>query len=170
MKRRLKLTKLRLGAFLAAVLVGSTAVAALAYFATRGTGSSAIIVTNGGTPAPVAITLSLGYQTHPALTPGGAGDTIAVSAANPNSVPVTFALTPVMRTDGTGIYDTTSSAFVDGCKVAWYTAVLTTGGTDSLAAHATSTQVDTLTVSLIESGGVQDACENLSPEVDISAS
>lgn len=151
-------------------IIGVGSVTALAYFLTHGFGSSSIAVTVGGAPAPVPISLSLAYTTRPALTPGGAPDTIEVDASNANAVPVEFSLTPVIKTDGTGIYDTTSSSYKDACKASWFTVALTTGGTDTLPAHATSTQVDELTVTLIDSGSDQSACEGLVPEVDISAS
>jgi hypothetical protein len=37
-----------------------------------------------------------------------------------------------VKTDGTGIYDTTSSSYVDACRASWFTATLTTGGTDTI--------------------------------------
>jgi hypothetical protein len=150
-------------------LFGILPVAVLAYFLSHGVGSTTQTVTTAGA-ASEPISLSVGALSGPALSPGGGADTFTVSATNRNADSVAFSLTATVKTDGTGIFDTTSGAYVDSCPASWYSATLQTGGTHILPAGS-GQLIDTVTVAMPTNNGTdQSACESLTPEIDVAAS
>jgi hypothetical protein len=163
----------RLAIIVIAGVTGIGGITAAAYFLTRGTGATTGSAVIGGTPAPIAFQLSLGAPTGPALTPGGGAQQLNVLAENTSSTPLVTTITASIKTDGTGIWDTTSGKYVDTCKASWFT--LTTenpvGTQYNLPANMSSvSNIDAVLLKLNDSGTDQSACESLTPEVDVSAS
>ena len=66
-------------------------------------------------------------------------------------------------------FDTVSQTFIQDCRAAWFTAT-DTGVTTILPAGPSAANVDTVTVSMLDSGTNQSVCESISPEIDVSAS
>jgi hypothetical protein len=163
----------RVAIIVIAGIAGIGGVTAAAYFLTRGTATTTGNAVIGGTPAPIAFELLLSAPTGPALTPGGSAQTLNVFAQNTSSTPLATSITPSLRSDGTGIFDTTSGQFVDACKAVWFSlSTVNPPGTQySLPANMTSvSNIDGVLLKLNDSGTDQSACESLTPEVDVSAS
>ena len=152
--------------------MGVGSVTALAYFLTRGTATTSVTAPISGAPPPVAFTLSTSTAAPGPLTPGGAEVEYNIAGTNPSSTPIVFSMVATVKTDGTGIFDTLSHAYVDGCLASWFTAVIGEPGgfTYSLAGSASGVGLDHVTISMSNPNTDQSACEGLSPEVDIAAS
>jgi hypothetical protein len=159
----------RLAVIAVAGIIGLSATAALAYFVSRGTGTTATNVTTGTAPI-LPVTVVLGAVSGGPLTPGSGSEVFNVQVYNHNSVSVDYALSAAVRSDAAGgIYDTTSSTFVDSCLAAWYGVALSV---TSPIAQPSNTLLNegTATVAMSDSGTDQSVCEALKPAVDVTAS
>ena len=149
-------------------IAGLGATGALAYFLAHGTGTTTTTVTTGAA-ANVPLTFTAVGASGPVLTPGGASDSFRVNANNGNSAAATFGLAVTAKHDASGgVFNTASSSYVDGCQASWFVITLTTGGPYVVPANS-AVNVDTVTISLTETGTDQSACESLTPEIDIAA-
>jgi hypothetical protein len=150
-------------------LIGIGSAGALAFFLSRGTGTASQHVTTGSAPI-LSVTILPQAVVGPALLPAGAPDTFLVRVNNSNAVAVELQLTPTVRKDaGGGIFDTTSATFVDACQASWFSATMVTGGVYTIPAGNTP-NLDSVTVSLTDTGTDQSACEALAPEIGVTAS
>jgi len=149
---------------LAGAIVLGGAGAALAYFTSTGNGTGNATVGTAG-----AWTVATSAPTGGLLYPGTGIDTVAYTVTNSGSGFQNLSgTTAALTTDvNGGVFDTTSNAFVDGCKASWFTVSNTTvSGDVAPSAHLSSS----LTITMQDSGTVQDPCKNLTPQVTVSAS
>lgn len=145
------------------------AAGALAYFVSRGSGTTATNVTTG-TAATLPVTVVLGPSTGSPLTPAGTAQTFTVQVHNANNVPVDYLLTAAVRSDGAGgVYDTTSGGFVDACLASWYGVTLSVTSPVTQPAN-TLLNEGSGSVTMSDNGADQSACESLTPEIDVTAS
>ena len=85
-------------------------------------------------------------------------------------------MTAAMTTDGSGgVYDTTSSSFVDACKASWFSASI--GSLNKTlpiimsSSQFTGTVTGTVTVTMpADALNNQAACGSLTPQVAVTAS
>lgn len=126
--------------------------------------------------APTTFAISVAAPTGPALAPdGSSAQTIDFSVTNVTSSPQvlhseTYALT--MDANG-GIYDTISDTFVDACQSSWFSIGGGDGGVvlpDTLQPSQSLLNGQVSVTMIAEPNTNEDACENLSPQVDISGS
>ena len=138
--------------------------AALAYFTSSGTGTGNATF---GTSSNWSVASTA--PTGGALLPGTGTDTVAYTVTNSGSgYQELNGTTAALTTDvGGGVYDTTTSAFVDGCQASWFTVTNTTVSGDVAGGGDLASS---LTIALNDSGTDQDACQGLDPQVTISAS
>jgi hypothetical protein len=140
--------------------------AAIAFFTDSGTGTGNASV---GTSSSYLVTTDA--LTGGPLYPGSGTENVAYHVKNESSgQQQVSSITAVLTTDvAGGVYDTTTTAFVDGCKASWFTLTNHPGTLpDNLAGGAThSGSVDVI---LTDSGTNQDPCKNLTPQVTVHAS
>ncbi len=138
--------------------------AALAYFTSTGNGTG-----NATVGASTDWLVTTQAPTGGLLYPGTGTDTVDYTVTNQSTgYQELNGTTAALTTDvGGGVYDTTTSAFVDGCLASWFTVTNTTVSGDVAAAGSLSSNV---TIALNDSGTNQDTCENLTPQVTVSAS
>jgi len=179
MGKRIRVTKIRLGAFGAVALLAATAVGVFAYFSATGTGTT--FVTTGGAQSTWAISLDAVDSALPGpVVPGGAVEGLYIlvtnTAANSESL---NALTAGLTTDTAGgVYNVASSAFVNSCQASWFTVSVATFGALPRVVAAGATYQGAISngdpevyVSMPANNGTdQSACENLEPQVTINAS
>jgi len=182
--RHIRITKPRLGGFMAIALVGSTAIGAFAFFAA--TGTTTTHVTTGGAPttwsfsnvSECATSCDSGSPaTGGAITPGVNSDEIDFQVDN--TAPSTETLRNITASATTdaqgGIFDVKSSAFVDTCLASWFTAAFETTTPGYLPLSVPSNTVTAagnmyLLVSMPANTSVdQSACENLEPQITLTA-
>ncbi|HEY0217377.1 MAG TPA: hypothetical protein VGC57_13395 [Cellulomonas sp.] len=143
----------------AAALTVLGAGAAFAYWTSTGSGN--------GEAATGASTAFL-VTTEPAvgeITPGGPGQTIAFTVSNPGTGTQNLSAVTVTLADESGV------AWVPavGCEIADYTVAVTTP--PAYGAIAAAGTVDgTVTVTLLNTGLDQDACQGLTVPVHLVAS
>lgn len=139
---------------------------AFAYFTDSGSGTGNATV---GSSSPYTVTVDA--ATGGPLFPGAGTTNLAyhvtnVSSGNQQVSLITAALT---TNAAGGIFDTTSGAFVDGCKAAWFTVTNNPGELpNNLAGGATHDGSADLVLN--DSGTNQDACQGLSPQLTVNAS
>jgi hypothetical protein len=140
--------------------------AAVAYFTSSGSGTGNATV---GSSSHYAVTTDA--PTGGSLYPGSGIDTVGYHVKNTSAgAQSVSSITAALTTDANGgVYDTTSSAFVDGCKASWFT-VTNSPGTlpDDLAGGTTHS--GSATIALTDSGGNQDPCQGLTPQLTVNAS
>lgn len=153
-------------AVIGAVLFAASS--AYAYITTTSAGTGFVTIEPGA-----AFTVSLSPPTGGPLAPGGAQETIAFTVTNSTgTTQILHSETYSIVTDSAGgIYDTLSSRFVDTCLAQWLTA---SGGDGGVAYPATlapgaSLTNGAVTVSMNDSGGSQNACAGLDPQVEVVA-
>jgi hypothetical protein len=124
--------------------------AAFAYWTSSGTGTG--VATTG---TSTALTVTSSAATGPALTPGGAAQTVAFSVANPGTGAQALASIAVSVASAGGIAWTT----VPGCSVADYTlgTPAITYGTIAGGANLSGT----VTVTMVNRAVNQDACQGV---------
>jgi hypothetical protein len=168
MTRRNAVKKLRTKKGLAILLAGAIVLggagAALAYFTSTGNGTGNATVGTAG-----SWTVATSAPTGGLLYPGTGTDTVAYTVTNSGSgYQELNGTTAALTTDvAGGVFDTTTHAFVDGCQASWFTVTNTTVSGDVAPSADLSSS---LTITMQDSGTVQDPCKNLTPQVTISAS
>jgi len=163
--------KTRKRAAVAIILALAVPVGVAAYFLSQGVGNDPNGAFKTGSAPVVNVTITNdSAPTGAALLPGGAAQSEGVYVANPNNAQVQFTLHASLNTDGTGVYDGSTGAYVDGCKASWFTLTQTPStGPFTLAANAAATQEITVSLALTETGSDQSACENLRPTFTVVA-
>ncbi|MHB8488320.1 MAG: hypothetical protein ACYDCS_02315 [Candidatus Dormibacteria bacterium] len=174
-------TKRRKAAVVVALLAFVPATA-FAYFALHG--AAPIFNANGGSTAASGGTadwaITVGPPSGPALVPGGAGDTFAVTVTNTNSVAQTgndANLTAGPAGHAAIAIDYNGYTDIPGCEQAWFVATVNgaTGHTVTVPAGGTlnAASGDTLTVTLTmpaDSLDDQSACEGHAIDVALNFS
>jgi hypothetical protein len=155
----------RVTATLGALVAIAVAVGAYAYFTSSGSGSGNATVgsssnytvtvdtATGGPLYPDAGTTNLAY--HVKNVGGGQQQVSSITAA-------------LTTNAAGGVFNTATSAFVDGCKASWFT-VTNHAGTlpDNLAANATHDGNADLVLN--DSGTNQDPCQGVTPQLAVNA-
>lgn len=157
--------KKRVVAGLGAVACLALAAGAFAYFTSTGSGTGNATV---GSSSNYAVTVD--PATGGPLYPGSGTTNLAyhvknVSTGHQNVSSITAALTT--DTAG-GVYNTSSSAFVDGCQASWFTVTNNAGVLpDNLAGGATHS--GSADVVLNDSGTNQNPCQGVTPQLTVNA-
>lgn len=162
---------LSIGGVLALPVIGVSA-----YFLATGLGSGQGHFVTGSAPTfAFTVTLSNPHENPAgtALTPGSGEQDIDVAVSDTTgTVQQIDAGTVSLDHDGAGgVFDTVSSAYVDGCQASWYTASLSYGGSPMTFPFPVPTSGAGFTVVVTMPANAvtnQSACENLDPQVTVS--
>jgi hypothetical protein len=174
MGRRIRVTKIRLGAFGALTMTLALAAGVFAYFAA--TGSTTTFVSTGGAPSTWVVHVD---QINPAqpgpITPGGSPEGLYVEVTNGAATTQTLnAVTATVNADANGgIFDVKSNASVDTCLASWFSVSVSLNGNALPMAIPAGGAIGNdilVDISMPASGTNQSACENLEPQVTINAS
>ena len=159
----MKFTKRRIVA-LTLVAMLAIAGAAYAYFTSTGSGTG-----NATVGSSTAFTVAVAAPTGGLLYPGSGTDTLSYTVHNPSSGAQNLSGTSaVVASSGANI--TQSGTPVAGCLAAWFTATNTPPTLpQDLAGGATST-AGSVAVTMSDSGTNQNACQNATPDITVSAS
>jgi hypothetical protein len=168
MRRRLKKKGWIIAGLTCLIAIGSAA-AAFAYFTAGGTG----VTHADSVGASSALTVSFGTPTG-TMYPGAGSSAVPYTVTNAGAGQQQLtSVTAAVNADASGNI-TVSGTSVAGCKAAWFTASV---GTPALpvvltpsGSGATASFTGTLTVSMTDSGTNQNACQNQTPDVTVSAS
>jgi hypothetical protein len=159
--------RVALMAGVASVTIGG--VVAVAYFTSSGTGTG-----NGavGTSSNWAVS-TVAYTGGP-LYPASGSETIGFTVTNTNAGKQAInSITTALTHDGAGgVFDVHSNAYVDGCQAGWFTVTNTVPTfPDDLAGTSpgpAGSYSGTATLTMQDSGGPQDACQSLQPQITVS--
>jgi hypothetical protein len=164
---RSALTRRRVVVALTAVVVLAAASGAFAYFTGSGSGVGTATVGSGG-----AWKVTAAAPTGGPIYPGGSSEAISYTVTNTGSgsqeLQATTAALETTTYNGATVVEQ-SGAPVAGCLASWFTVTNSGPASQDLASQATS-GTGSVAVSLSDSGTNQDACEGVSPTLNISAS
>lgn len=156
-----------LSVLIAALLVGAGGGAAIAYFSTSGTGHGHVVV---GTASNLAVTLQPYTAPSGLMVPDLYVEHIAYSITNTGGSQAVTSITAYLEQDASGdVLDVASNTYVLGCQASWFTVTnhpptlpvtLASGG---VANGNLDVQLDNWPVN-------QDACQGISPQVNVTAS
>jgi hypothetical protein len=149
---------------LVVVAVLAVAGAAAAYFTSTGSGTG-----NATVGTSTGFTVAVGAPTGGLLYPGSGTDTLSYTVHNPSSGAQNLSATSaVVASSGGNI--TQNGTPVVGCLSSWFTATNTPPTLpEDLAGGATSA-AGSVAVTMSDSGTSQNACENATPDITVSAS
>jgi hypothetical protein len=170
------LTKKRVGAALSAVVVLAIAAAAFGFFTSTGTGTGSALVGSA-----TSWTVTSGTASGGSLFPGAGSVSLPYTVTNAgNGNQELVAVTPTVAASSAAgfvgdIVSTTAPAGpVAGCLAAWFAATATTPvarpPATSLDVPASGQATGTVSVTLTDESVSQDACEGVSPQINIAAS
>jgi hypothetical protein len=152
-----------------AVILGASG-AALAYFTTSGSGTG-----NGKVGSSTAFAVTVAGYTGGPIYPGSGSENATYTVTNPGPADQLLTSTSAaLTTDvGGGVYDTTTAAFVDGCKASWFTVTnhQPTTPAEPATLHASGTATGGSVDLSMPSNSTdnQNACEGLTPQITVSA-
>lgn len=155
----------RIAAALGVLVALAMAVGAYAYFTSSGSGSG-----NATVGSSSNYTVTVDAATGGPLYPGSGTTNLAYHVKNAGQgQQQVSSITAALKANVAGdVYNTTTSAYVDGCKAYWFT-VTNHPGTlpDNLAANANHNGDADLV--LTDSNTNQDVCQGVKPQLTVSA-
>jgi hypothetical protein len=164
--RKLFSTKKRIVATVGtAALVAAMATAAFAYFTSTGTGSGyATVGTQGWSVSNVS-------TSGGPLFPNSGSENVNYSLTNTGDASQTpTSLVVTVNTDGGGgIYNLNTSTWNDSCLAGWFSVTNDLNGYVGVSIGAGATVSDYSTITLVDSGGNQNACQGVAPALTITA-
>lgn len=158
-----RFTKKRFALALPAIAALALAAGAYAYFSGggSGTGKASVGTTKG-------FTVTVGSDSSGSVYPGYGSETLGYTVKNNSNGTQNLARTAVVvAADGTGNI-TSGGTAVPGCLASWFAAADTAPaygeiqGGQSVTGH--------VTVTMNDAGVSQDACQNASPDITVTAS
>ncbi len=161
-----KFAKRRVLAAFTVIGVLALAGGAFAYFTSSGSAGGYASV---GTNNPLSVTL--GHDSTGVLYPGSGTETLSFSITNPNAGNVQLSgVTAAVTSAADGnVIDANTSAEASGCAAWWFTATPNVNGTLPYVMPAGGPAVTgSVAVTMQDSGGNQDACQGVLPEITLS--
>lgn len=155
-------TKVRI-AVLCTVASLALAGAAYAYFTSSGTGTG-----NATVGTSTAFTVSVAAPTGGLLYPGSGTDVMTYTVHNPSAGAQNLSSTSVAVASSNGNI-TQGGTPVSGCLASWFTATNTPPALPQDLAGGTTSTAGSVAVTMTDSGTSQNACENATPDITVSA-
>lgn len=161
MFRRISRKPLIAGLSVLAVL--AMAGGAFAYFTSSGSGTGTATV---GTAA--AFTVNPATATGGLIYPGSGSESISYTVTNGGSGAENLSATTA-AVASSGVNITENSAPVSGCLASWFTATNHPPTLPQDLAGGATSNAGSVTVTMTDSGGNQNACENATPDITVGA-